>query len=71
MAKVKAQASNKEPGTFKVTVTAYRCRCGHEWLARGMLNVKKERPAACPVCRSPRWDKPFKYQKAGMMRQTA
>ena len=70
MTKEKVLTSNKVPGTFKVTVTAYRCRCGHEWLARGMLNTKKERPAACPVCRSPRWDKPFKYQKAEAKRRT-
>jgi predicted Zn-ribbon and HTH transcriptional regulator len=40
------------PGTFQVT--AYRCRCGHEWVPRN----KNERPRVCPKCKSPNWDKP-------------
>lgn len=63
MVRNEGATKEKKPGPFKVTVTAYRCRCGHEWIPRGMLNSKKERPAACPVCQSPRWDKPLKYQK--------
>ena len=37
----------------KVELTGYRCRCGHEWLAR-----KPERPRVCPKCKSPYWDQP-------------
>lgn len=65
MAQEKAKSNNKVPGRFRVTQTAYRCRCGHEWLARGMLNKKKVRPAACPACRSAHWDRPYKNRRAG------
>lgn len=37
-----------------VLLEGCRCRCGHEWLPR----VKGERPAVCPKCKTPRWDKP-------------
>jgi predicted Zn-ribbon and HTH transcriptional regulator len=42
----------KQPSEFQVT--AYRCRCGHEWVPRN----KGERPRVCPKCKSPNWDKP-------------
>lgn len=35
-------------------LTGYRCRCGHEWIARN----KDERPRVCPACKSPNWDRP-------------
>lgn len=37
-----------------VLLPGYRCRCGHEWLARN----KGERPRVCPKCKSPNWDRP-------------
>lgn len=37
-----------------VSVLGCRCRCGHEWLPR----KKGERPAVCPKCKSPLWDRP-------------
>lgn len=48
-----------------VQLTGCRCRCGHEWLPR--LNPEtdeRERPTVCPKCKSPRWDKPRREQKA-------
>ncbi len=45
---------NEKPSEFQVT--AYRCRCGHEWVPRN----KAERPRVCPKCKSANWDKPFK-----------
>jgi hypothetical protein len=45
-----------------VKLDGCRCRCGHEWLAR----EPGERPAVCPKCKSPRWDKEKLYErKAG------
>jgi predicted Zn-ribbon and HTH transcriptional regulator len=44
--------TNKEAGEFQTT--AYRCRCGHEWVPRN----KAERPRVCPKCKSPNWDRP-------------
>ena len=55
----------KEPeeplGPFQVTVTAYRCRCGHEWLPRDFTSV--ERPRVCPRCKSANWDRPYKLRR--------
>lgn len=45
------------PGTFEVT--AYRCRCGHEWVPNKIRS--EERPRVCPRCRSPRWDLPYLF----------
>lgn len=40
-----------------------RCRCGHEWLPRVRDDTGAiERPAVCPKCKSPRWDKPKREQ---------
>ena len=44
----------KPPGEF--LVTAYRCRCGHEWVPKGLY--RDERPRLCPKCKSVNWDKP-------------
>ncbi len=41
-----------------VLLPGYRCRCGHEWLAR----TKGERPRVCPKCKSPNWDRPKREQ---------
>ena len=45
-------------GAFKVT--AFRCRCGHEWTPRPLSST--ERPRVCPKCKSPRWDQPYKFR---------
>ena len=37
----------------------YKCRCGYEWFPRR----PGERPTVCPHCKSPRWDKPFKFRR--------
>lgn len=42
--------------TFRVT--AYRCRCGHEWVPRDLRST--ERPRLCPKCKSVNWDKPMR-----------
>jgi predicted Zn-ribbon and HTH transcriptional regulator len=49
-------AKEKEIGM--VSLQGARCRCGHEWLPRGV-----ERPSVCPKCKSPRWDKPKKFER--------
>jgi predicted Zn-ribbon and HTH transcriptional regulator len=41
-----------------VQLTGCRCRCGHEWLPRD-----DGRPSVCPKCKSPRWDKPKKWER--------
>lgn len=41
-------------------INSLKClRCGAEWLPR-----KVEKPATCPKCRSPYWDKPRKNEGA-------
>jgi predicted Zn-ribbon and HTH transcriptional regulator len=42
----------------EVSLKGYRCRCGHEWMARD-----EERPLVCPKCKSARWDKPYKFRR--------
>jgi len=44
-------ATNNQIG--KVQLSGYRCRCGHEWLARD----KEHEPRVCPKCKSPNWDR--------------
>ena len=46
-------------GEFQVTITAYRCRCGHEWGPRSLR--QSERPRVCPKCKSANWDQPYKW----------
>ena len=48
-------------GEFTTTITAYRCRCGHEWIGRSLHNT--ERPRLCPKCKSPHWDKPYRWRR--------
>ena len=48
------------PGEF-LTV-AYRCRCGHEWVPKGLRYI--ERPRMCPRCKSVRWDEPYRPHQA-------
>ena len=52
-----------QPGPFEVT--AYRCRCGHEWVPR-KLN-KQQRPRVCPKCKSPYWDSPFQKEESSVV----
>ena len=54
-------ASLRKDSTFQVLITAYRCRCGHEWMNKGLGNV--ERPRVCPKCKSANWDREYQYQK--------
>jgi len=51
-------AKTKEIGM--VMLLGCRCRCGHEWLPR---ESTEDRPTVCPKCKSPRWDKPKKYER--------
>jgi len=37
----------------------YECRCGHKWYPRWV----GERPRVCPKCKSPNWDKPYKFRR--------
>ena len=46
-------------GIGGVLLKGYRCRCGHEWLARN----KNEKPRVCPKCKSPNWDRPFQFRR--------
>ena len=52
------------PGVFQVT--AYRCRCGHEWVARDLRQT--ERPRVCPKCKSANWDRPYLFRRKGGVR---
>jgi predicted Zn-ribbon and HTH transcriptional regulator len=49
----------KEQELGMVMLLGCRCRCGHEWLPRDPT----EKPTVCPKCKSPRWDKPKKFQR--------
>lgn len=51
---------SKQSDIGMVQLLGCRCRCGHEWLPR----EKGERPTVCPKCKSPRWDKPYKEDRA-------
>lgn len=51
--------SDVTPGTFKVT--AYRCRCGHEWVRKDLHQT--EPPRVCPKCKSPNWDRPYQFRR--------
>jgi predicted Zn-ribbon and HTH transcriptional regulator len=38
----------------QITLRGYLCkRCGHKWLPK---EEKKDKPKACPKCKSPYWD---------------
>ncbi len=43
----------------EVWIKGYRCRCGHEWVNRGVT----ERPRVCPKCKSANWDRPKKFER--------
>ena len=48
-------------GAFRMTVTAYRCRCGHVWVPR--VFKATERPHVCPSCKSANWDEPYQRRR--------
>ena len=56
-----ADVENGHPGTF--TVTAYRCRCGHEWVPKDLRQT--EPPRVCPKCKSYNWDRPYQFRRKG------
>ena len=60
-------ADGTVPGEFQVT--AYRCRCGHEWVAKDLS--RSERPRVCPKCKTPNWDKPYQFRKVDGVRVSA
>ena len=47
------------PSTFQVT--AYRCRCGHEWVPKDLHQT--EAPRVCPKCKSANWDRPYQFRR--------
>ena len=51
----------EEASTGAFMVTAYRCRCGHEWVP----NFRRSggRPRVCPKCKSPNWDMPYQFRR--------
>lgn len=59
------EADGVTPGPFEVTVTAYRCRCGHVWLGRDALEPEPQRPSVCPKCKAVHWDKPRRWSRKG------
>ena len=50
---------SEDSSTFQVT--AYRCRCGHEWVPLHLRSA--ERPRVCPKCKSPNWDRPYRFRR--------
>ena len=48
-------------GAVQVTKPGYRCRCGYEWVPR--VYKADERPRVCPDCKSPNWDKPYRWHR--------
>jgi len=50
--------TSKDKDIGEIPSVKYRCRCGHEWYRRN-----PERPIVCPDCKSPRWDKPYKFRR--------
>ena len=54
------EGAEQGPGEFQVT--AYRCRCGHEWVPANIRQV--EPPRVCPKCKSPNWDRPYRFRRA-------
>jgi transcriptional regulator len=53
-----------------VDLKGCRCRCGHVWLPR----IRNEddtfgRPATCPSCKSPLWDRPKQFERTAKARR--
>ena len=61
--KERETSKNSQPGSFKLLVTAYRCRCGFEWMNKRNVRDRAVKPNVCPKCRSTNWDKPYKYRR--------
>lgn len=56
----KNQDMKKKKQGYKVFILGNKCyRCGHEWKP---LNIN-DKPAVCPKCKNPYWDKPKKKKK--------
>ena len=62
------KVKEKKLGEVKITVPGCRCRCGHEWIPKRWRIG--ERPLVCPECKSPRWDKPYKYRDVDRKRSS-
>ena len=45
------QEDQATPIIGEIQVTGYRCRCGHEWASKNLL--EGERPRVCPSARAP------------------
>ena len=54
-------AAHEEVEPCKFHVTAYRCRCGHEWVPAKIRQTQP--PRVCPRCKSPNWDKPHLFRR--------
>ena len=48
-----------ESEIFKVT--AYHCRCGHEWVPKAVRQTVS--PRVCPKCKSANWDQPYQLRR--------
>jgi hypothetical protein len=55
----KATPMSKSGTPSSVIPKPLRCRCGHEWYPRR----PGDRPTVCPKCKSPNWDKPYKFRR--------
>ena len=53
----------RKPGPYTIEVTAFLCRCGHEWLPK--TPYQAEPPRVCPKCKSANWDRPYKFRRIG------
>ena len=54
-------AEDQPIGVVEMTVTAFRCRCGHEWRPKQL--AQWEKPRVCPKCKSANWDRAYKYHR--------
>ena len=55
-----AAGTEPQPNTVQITVTGYRCRCGHQWVPRVFTT---ERPRVCPKCKSANWDRAYQFRR--------
>ena len=53
-----------------VPLLGCRCRCGHEWLPRVRRDDGTfDRPATCPACKTPLWDRPKQFERTAKGRR--
>ena len=53
------EMARKEAG-WKVSIIGNKCyRCGHAWIPRNI----EDKPAVCPKCKNPYWDRPKNAHK--------